>query len=101
MQEALLIITSIAVLLFVGVICSWVGKKLGVPDAVFLVLAGLAFGHASLRGQPLIEFPELFLSSLSVLALAMIVFDSSARLRLRASTRACRGRCVPSACPSW
>ncbi|RJQ21860.1 hypothetical protein C4580_01710 [Candidatus Woesearchaeota archaeon] len=83
MADALITTTAIAVLLFVGVICSWIGKKLTVPDALLLILAGLGFGQATFKGKPLIEFPELFLSSLAILALAMIVFDSTARLRIR------------------
>src|SRR3989304_6138328 len=83
MQEALLITTAIAVLLFVGMVCSWIGKKLNIPDALLLILAGIGFGHATLRGQPLVSFPELFLGALAVLALALIVFEGTARIRLR------------------
>lgn len=82
-QEALIITTGIAVLLFVGVVSSWVGNKLKIPDVLLLILAGMLFGHAEYKEQPLIQFPEVFLSSLAILALAMIVFDSTARLRLR------------------
>jgi len=83
MQEALITTTAIAVLLFVGVICSWVGKKIKIPDALLLILTGMLFGHVTFKGNPLIQFPELFLSSLAILALAMLVFDSTARLRLK------------------
>ena len=83
MAEALLITTAIAVLLFVGVISSWVARKLRVPDMLLLILAGLFFGHLEFKGQPLVQFPEVFLASLSILALAMIVFDSTARIKLR------------------
>ncbi len=83
MGDALLITTAIAVLLFVGVICSWIGNKLKIPDILLLILAGLFFGHVSFNEQPLIQFPEVFLSSLAILALAMVVFDSATRLRIR------------------
>jgi len=83
MQDALIITTAIAVLLFVGVICSWVGKRLGVPDVLLLILTGVIFGRISFYGQPLIDFPEVFLTSLAILALAMIVFDSTTKLRLK------------------
>jgi len=83
MAEALLITTAIAVLLFVGVVCSWVGKKLKIPDIFLLILAGLFFGNVTFKGSPLIQFPEVFLSSLAILALAMVVFDSTTRLRIR------------------
>jgi NhaP-type Na+/H+ or K+/H+ antiporter len=83
MQDALILTTAIAVLLFVGVICSWVGTKLKVPDVLLLLLAGMFFGNIEFRNAPLIQFPTVFLSSLAILALAMITFDSTARLRLR------------------
>ncbi len=83
MQEALIIITAIAVLLFVGIICSWIGNKLKIPDVLLLILAGMFFGSIEYKNQALIQFPTLFLSSVAILALAMIVFDSTARLRLR------------------
>lgn len=83
MQDPLIATTAIAVLLFVGVICSWIGKKLKVPDALLLIFAGIAFGHATFNGEPLVAFPDLFLSSLAILALALIVFDGTARIRLR------------------
>lgn len=83
MQDALIITTAIAVLLFVGVVCSWVGNKLRIPDVLLLILAGMFFGHIEYKEGPLIQFPEVFLSSIAILALAMIVFDSTARLRLR------------------
>src|SRR3990172_4094188 len=83
MQEALIITTAIAVLLFVGVICSWVGSRLRIPDVLLLLLAGMFFGSIEYKNAPLIQFPTVFLSSLAILALAMIVFDSTARLRLK------------------
>lgn len=82
-MDALTIVTAIAVLLFVGVISSWMAQKIKVPDVLLLILAGMLFGNVIYRGEPLIQFPELFLTSMAMLALAMIVFDSAARLRLR------------------
>lgn len=83
MLDALTIVTAIAVLLFVGVICSWLAERIRVPDVLLLIVAGMLFGHAKYQGKALIEFPEIFLTSMAILALAMIVFDSTARLRLR------------------
>lgn len=83
MLDALTIVTAIAVLLFVGVICSWLAQRIKIPDVLLLILAGMLFGHATYRGDALIEFPEIFLTSMAILALAMIVFDSTARLRIR------------------
>lgn len=83
MQDALVATTAIAVLLFVGVLCSWLSSKLKLPDMMLLILTGIFFGHLDYKGESLVNFPEIFLSSLAILALAMIVFDSTARLRLK------------------
>ena len=83
MVEALIITTAIAVLLFIGLLCSWIGNKLRIPDVLLLLLTGMFFGQIEYAGEPLIQFPVVFLSSLAILALAMIVFDSTARLRLK------------------
>lgn len=83
MIEALQITTAIAVLLFVGLICSWIGRQTKIPDVLLLLLAGIGFGHLTFKDVPLIDFPPTFLSSLAILALAMIVFDGTARLRLK------------------
>lgn len=83
MNDALTIITAIAVLLFVGVICSWISTKIKIPDVLLLLISGIIFGAARYKDKPLISFPELFLTSMAILALALIVFDSTARWRLK------------------
>ncbi len=82
-MEALSIITSISVLLLVGIIASLLAAKLKLPDVLLLILLGLAAAFIKYQGRPLVEFPALFLATISILALALIVFDSSVRLRLR------------------
>jgi cell volume regulation protein A len=83
MQEALLIITSIAVVLFVGVICSWLGNKLKIPDVLLLLLAGMLLAQLNYKGEAVIQIPLTFLSGLAILALAMVSFDSTRQIRLR------------------
>jgi len=82
-MEALTIITSISVLLLVGIIGSIIAGKLKLPDVLILILLGVAAGFVKYDGRPLVEFPALFLATISILAMALIVFDSAARLRLR------------------
>ncbi len=83
MQEALLIITSLAVLLFVGVVCSWIGNKFKLPDTLLLLLAGMLLANLTFKGEQIIQIPIIFLSGLAILALAMVSFDSTRQLRLR------------------
>ncbi len=83
MNDALTIITAIAVLLFVGVVSSWISSKLKIPDVLLLLIIGILFGITRYKDKPLIQFPELFLTSIAILALALVVFDSTARWRLK------------------
>ena len=83
MVEALTIITSISVLLLIGIICSAVAKRVGLPDVLLLLIAGMLIGVFHERWFGFVDFPILFLTTLSLLALALVVFNSSAKLRLR------------------
>jgi len=83
MEEALIITTSIAGLLLIGIILAWVGKKLRIPDALLLLLTGMLLAQLKYKGEALVQFPQLFLDSLAILALAMVLFACSTRLRLR------------------
>jgi len=83
MVEALTIITAISVLLLVGIVCSAIAKRFGLPDVLLLLLAGMILGVYQNKWFGFVQFPVLFLSTLSLLALALVVFDSSARLRLK------------------
>jgi len=82
-MEALTIITSISVLLLVGIIGSVLAARFKIPDVLVLIVLGLGAAFVKYKGEPLVEFPALFLATISILALALIVFDSSVRLRLR------------------
>lgn len=82
-MEALSIITSISILLLLGIVSSVLCKRFKIPDVLVLILVGLIIGFIEYQGHSLFEFPVLFLATISILALALIVFDSSIMLRLR------------------
>ena len=81
-MEALIYLTYIAVLLLIGIICSIISNKFKIPNIILLILAGI-----SLRYLP----PQListtlsttFLAGISIIALVMILFDSTSRLKLK------------------
>ncbi len=81
-MDPLTILTSISIILLLGVLCSVVGRKLRVPPVLFLVLAGI-----TLQKWPsfsaLMQFPPIFLTSMGLLALVIIVFDSTSKLKLK------------------
>jgi len=83
MTSALIYLTYIAVLLLIGIICSIIATKLNITNILLLLLVGIGLGNILYKGQPLIQFSPLFLTSIAVLALVMIVFDSASRLKIK------------------
>lgn len=82
-MEALSIVTSIAVVLLIGVIFSVLAGKAKIPEIIVLVIAGMVLGALKYKGEPIVGFPVLFLTGVSIFALALILFDGSAKIRLR------------------
>ncbi|MFC1730503.1 cation:proton antiporter [candidate division KSB1 bacterium] len=83
MSDALLYLTYIGVLLLIGLICTILAKKIRVPNVLLLIIAGILLNKISYRGEQLIYFPEVFLTSLGILALVMIIFDSTSNFKLK------------------
>jgi len=83
MATVLLLLTYLAVILLIGLLTSIVSQKFRIPNILLLLLVGVGLGRIDYRGGPLIEFPEIFITSISILALVMIVFDSSSRFSLK------------------
>lgn len=82
-MDALGILTAISVVLLIGVLFSIVSKKLKIPEILVLIVVGIILGFFTYQGAPLIHFPTVFLTAVSLLALALIIFDSSSKLRLK------------------
>ncbi|NIA03996.1 MAG: hypothetical protein GWP09_01460 [Nitrospiraceae bacterium] len=68
----------IGLLLFIGILISIFSAKIKTSDIIFLILAGVGIGYTHI-----VSFPPIFLTSLAILALAMIVFDATSRLKLK------------------
>ena len=80
-MDALLVLTNIAVILLLGILCSLLSKKLRISNVLFLVLLGIILGRISYNQQPLFIFDSSFLVGIGALALVMIVFDGASRFR--------------------
>lgn len=81
--DTLLVLTNIGIILLVGIVIVVFAKKLRLPEHLFLIIFGILISHLAYQGQKIIEFSPIFLTSISILALAMIVFDSASRLKIR------------------
>ena len=85
-MEPITFLTYLAIILLIGIICTILSQKIKIPNIILLILAGILIGNVNYRGELLINFPDAFLTSISVLALVLIVFDSSSRFKLREFT---------------
>ena len=83
MASVLVFLTYLAVILLIGLLTSILSQKFRIPNILLLLLIGIGLGRIEYRGGPLVYFPELFLTGISVLALVMIVFDSASRFKLK------------------
>ena len=83
MASVLLLLTYLAIILLIGLLTSIVSQKLKIPNILLLLLIGIGLEKIDYKGGPLIEFPEIFMAGISILALVMIVFDSWSRLKLK------------------
>ena len=82
-MDALLILTHITMILILGLFCSIIAKRYKIPNVLLLVLVGMFLGNLTYYGEKVIQLPELFLTSIGLLALVMIVFDSASRFKLK------------------
>lgn len=82
-EGPLVYLTYVGIVLLIGILCTIIANKLNITNVLFLIVAGLVLGHVPFRGEPLIFFPDLFVTSIAILALVMIVFDSSSRFKLK------------------
>ena len=85
-MDPITFLTYIAVILLFGVLFSALANKIKIPDILFFIFFGILIGHVEYQGKLLFEFPILFITSISLLALAMIVFESASIANLPFST---------------
>ena len=83
MANVLLFLTYLSVILLIGILASIISRKVRLPKILLLILVGIFLNNITYKNAPLIFFPELFLSAISILALVMIIFDSSSRFKLK------------------
>ncbi len=82
-MDPLMLLTAIAVILLLGLIASAIANKLHIPDVLLLILIGMGLAKLQDLGLAIPDFPTTFVASLGILALAMIVFDSTSRIDLK------------------
>ena len=81
MEEYLVYLTYLSLVLMIGITCTIISKKLKIPSVLLLIGSGLAAGTITYNNEPLFFFPNIFLSAVGTMALAMVVFDSCSRFK--------------------
>lgn len=76
-------LTSIAIILSLGLLLSIVSKKLKISSILLLILAGIMLGNIQIGDVQPISFNNVFLVAIAVLTLVMVVFDGTSRFKLR------------------
>ncbi len=82
MSQPLLYLTNITIILILGIILTIIAKKLKISNLLLLVLCGLTLNKLQTEAYS-IEFDPVFLTSISILALVMIVFDACAKFKIK------------------
>ncbi|MBW2991699.1 cation:proton antiporter [Candidatus Woesearchaeota archaeon] len=83
MAEPLLYLTYLGVIFITGIILSMLSVKLKIPNVLLLLAFGIFLNYLGKIGLLEITFPPVFIASMGLLALVMIVFDSSSRFKIR------------------
>lgn len=81
--STLLYLTYITIILLIGLLCSAISRRVRVPNVLLLLFAGIFLSKITYGGSSIVEFSPLFLTTIGTIALIMIIFDSTARLRFK------------------
>lgn len=87
-MDPFILLTYVAVILMLGVLCNIIAKAVRIPSSLILLLLGIFLGSASYEGKPLIELDQMFIIGIGTLAMVMLVFDSASRFKLKEMNRA-------------
>ncbi|MFC1801604.1 cation:proton antiporter [Nanoarchaeota archaeon] len=81
-MAAMEFLTSLAILLLIGIFLTYISRRLKIPNVVLLIVAGIVISLIRFKGEKIITFSNDFLTAIAIIALIMIVFDSTSRLRI-------------------
>ena len=81
MVDALILLTSITVVLVAALIATIVSQKLKIPSQLLLFLLGVLLFYSSYAGQPIVQLGTDLLSSISIVALILIIFEATSRIK--------------------
>ncbi|MBN2141795.1 cation:proton antiporter [Candidatus Woesearchaeota archaeon] len=81
-MDPMIVLTYIAIILLIGVLCTFVSKALRLPYHLILLLLGIFLGSLYMNGVPLFQVDASFIIGISTLLVVLLVFDSSSRIKI-------------------
>ena len=82
MADVLVFLTSMTLILLAGIISISVSRKFRIPLPLTLFVSGLILGNIFYNNRPVVELGGMFLAALSIIALVVVLFDSSRKIRM-------------------
>ena len=83
MVDPLLSLTYLTLVIIIGLISSIISARIKIPNVLLLLLGGILLNYITIGGNPIVQFSTSFITAISILALIMIVFDSTSRLSFK------------------
>lgn len=74
---------GIALVLFLGTVCTILAKKLEMSNILPLILASIILSSLEVNGSKILAIPDFLLRGIAFLALILLVFDLFSRLRVK------------------
>ena len=81
MVEALVFLTSVTLILLVGLLSVFIAKKLKLPLPLTLFVLGATLGSVYYYERPIVDLGGDFLATFSIVALLVVLFDSTSRIK--------------------
>ena len=81
-MATLAVLTSLSILLLIGLWLTYLCQRYKISNVLVLIVAGFLVSFLKFKGAKLISFSNDFLISIAVIALIMIVFDSTSQFRI-------------------
>jgi len=82
-MAALPVLTSLGLVLLLGVICVFISNKMRVPSMLLLLASGILIGYLELDGRQILNLPQEFYASLGIVAAILILFEGAANYDFR------------------
>lgn len=82
MADVLVFLTSLTLVLLAGIISISISRKFKLPLPLILFILGSVLGNIFYNNRPIIDLGGMFLATLSIVALVVVLFDSTRKIRL-------------------